>query len=150
MKDYTLGLLRKNILNLPAYVSARSETKESNQETIYLDANENPWPPEVKDFSFVNYKGDKANYNRYPEPQPVFLLNKLAQIYQVSTENIMIGRGVDDAIDILVRSFCEPSIDEIMICPPTYGVYELYAQIHGVKVKKAFLDDNFDIDFTQF
>ncbi len=119
----TLKLLRPAIRELRAYKSARSL---GIQGKIFLDANESPWSP----------AGTTA-LNRYPEPQPKRLLAALSSLYAVKPEQIMMGRGADDAIDVIVRSFCEAGKDAILICPPTYGVYEVAANIQGAEVLRV-------------
>lgn len=116
----TLSLLRPAIRELRAYKSARSL---GIQGKIFLDANESPWSP----------AGTTA-LNRYPEPQSKRLLTALSLLYSVKPEQILMGRGADDAIDVIVRSFCEAGKDAILICPPTYGVYEVAANIQGAEV----------------
>ena len=123
MIDPILSLARPEILNLKAYVSARSQVTQAK---IFLDANESPYPalPE-KEFQGVN---------RYPDPQPKELREKLAQWYGVTSEQLLLGRGTDDAIDCLIRTFCAAGKESILICPPTYGVYQFYAEIQGAGV----------------
>lgn len=123
------SLARRAVLDLKAYKSARSLTTQGE---VFLDANESPWRPE----------GIEWDVQRYPEPQPAKLLAKLSEIYGVPTDYLMVGRGTDDAIDVLVRTFCEAGRDEILICPPTYGVYEIAAQIQGAKVLKVVTSEN--------
>ncbi len=116
------NLIRPEIRSLVPYSSARSEcTAASN---IRLDANENPWPP----------YGSRVNYNRYPEPQPVKLRQTLAALYQVNNNELLLTRGLDEAIDLLIRLFCIPKKDTISIIPPTFGYYKTSALINGIKV----------------
>ena len=139
-------LVRQNILELAPYESARSLDLDSglleNQSTISLDANEAPvdlWSEEG------------GRLNRYPEPQPRILLNRFSKLYGTSPRSILIGRGSDEAIDLLIRGFCEPKEDEILICPPTYGMYEVSARIQGVTVQTVPLLQNtegFSLDET--
>src|SRR6185312_6012490 len=75
-----------------------------------------------------------AGLNRYPEPQSRVLIERLAQIYKVAPESLLISRGSDEAIDLLVRSFCRPTRDAILICPPTFGMYAVAARIQGAEV----------------
>lgn len=111
-------LARPSIVKLRAYRSARSITTEGR---IFMDANE---APGASDFGL----------NRYPKPQPPELIEIFSQIYGVATEKILVGRGSDEAIDILTRTFCEPGVDAIMTTPPTYGMYEVSADIQNCKV----------------
>jgi histidinol-phosphate aminotransferase len=117
------SLARLSIQKLKAYESARSLTTEGS---IFLDANEAPTSP-LSDF---------PNLNRYPEPQPKTLVSRLCNIYGIDSSHLMVGRGSDEAIDLLVRVFCESGKDRILICPPTYGMYEISAQIQGIETLK--------------
>lgn len=120
-------LLRNNIHNLTPYSSARDEYKES--EGIFLDANENSLGSPIDDIV--------ENVNRYPDPLQVELKSRISQIKGVPAENIFIGNGSDEAIDILIRAFCNPGRDKIVICPPTYGMYEVSAAINDAGVVKV-------------
>ena len=119
-----LELARPAVRALKPYVSARSLTLEGR---VFLDANEAP----------ESGLPDIPGLNRYPEPQPGKLLALLAQRHGVGREKIVIGRGSDEAIDLLVRAFCEAGRDSILITPPTYGVYEIAAAIQGAKVARV-------------
>jgi histidinol-phosphate aminotransferase len=116
------NLARPEILALKAYESARSLIS-SGEASVYLDANESPY--------------NEGGLNRYPEPQPKELVARFCELYGVDAGNLVIGRGSDEAIDLLVRAFCRPSQDSILICPPTYGVYEISAQIQGAQVVRV-------------
>jgi histidinol-phosphate aminotransferase len=116
-----INLARKDVINLVPYRSARNE---SNQGGIHLDANENP---------FVSPR----SFNRYPEPQPVSLLQKLGALYDVSEPQLLITRGSDEAIDLLIRVFCQANQDGILITPPTYGMYSVSASIQGAFIASA-------------
>ncbi len=131
-----MALARKAILDLKPYSSARSLVTAGS---CFLDANESPWAP---------FPGgeESAGLNRYPEPQPARLRAALSELYGVAENSIFIGRGADEAIDTLVRVFCEAGQDQILICPPTYGVYEIAAQIQGAGVVRVPLDKDFKID----
>lgn len=128
------ALLRDNIRTLVPYSSARDEYK--GKEGIFLDANENPHgSPVEKDF------------NRYPDPLQLDLKEKISRIKGVPVENIFVGNGSDEAIDILFRAFCRPGKDSAIICPPTYGMYEVAANINDVRVKKVnLLPETFQLD----
>lgn len=126
-----LQLLRPAIRRLVPYHSARSLSMEAD---IFLDANETPWDPQTGEESAL------GGMNRYPEPQPKDLRVALAKLYDVATERIFLGRGSDEAIDVLIRSFCEAGRDAILICPPTYGVYSVMAEIQGASVVEAPLE----------
>lgn len=134
MIERTLQLLRPAILELKAYQSARSLGFKGS---LYLDANESPWSAAVG-----------TDWNRYPDPQPPKLMAALAEIYGVRREALVAGRGSDDAIDFLVRAFCEAGRDAILICPPTYGVYEVAANVQGATVRRlpVSAQNNFAID----
>ena len=118
-------LIRENIRQLKPYSSARDEF--TGVADIYLDANENPFESEV---------------NRYPDPYQRELKNKVAALKKVPVENIFLGNGSDEAIDLLIRIFCEPKEDEIIILPPTYGMYAVSAAIANVNIKEISLTNN--------
>lgn len=124
-------LIRKNVLNLKPYSSARDEFQ--GRASVYLDANENPYA---------------TGYNRYPDPHQVELKNKLGKIKHVESENIFLGNGSDEPIDLLIRAFCEPGIDNVVILQPTYGMYTVSANINNVAIKSVNLTDQFDVDAT--
>ena len=126
-------LVRPNIKNLVPYSSARHEFK--GEASVYLDANENSFGSPLTKW-----------YNRYPDPLQMELKEKLGEIKGVPVENIFIGNGSDECIDILLRAFCEPALDNIILCPPTYGMYEVSANINNVKVKKVPLTHTFDLN----
>lgn len=125
------SLVRPNILALEPYSSARDEF--SGAEGIFLDANENPF----------------GKYNRYPDPYQKDLKRKLSLIKNIAVENIFIGNGSDEVIDVLLRIFCEPGQDEIIICPPTYGMYEVSANINNVNICRVPLLYNFQLNVTE-
>jgi histidinol-phosphate aminotransferase len=119
-------ILRENIKKLVPYSSARDEYKGS--QGIFLDANENSLGSPIDDIT--------ENVNRYPDPLQLELKEKISKVKGLSIENIFIGNGSDEAIDILYRAFCEPGKDKAIVCPPTYGMYEVSAAINDVRVKK--------------
>lgn len=125
------SLVRRNILALHPYSSARDEF--SGDEGIFLDANENPF-------------GER---NRYPDPHQRQLKNALSARKQIPVENIFIGNGSDEAIDLIYRIFCEPRQDRVIICPPTYGMYEVSANINNIEVIRIPLTDQFELDIDQ-
>ena len=125
------NLVRENIRNLKPYTSARSLFSGDN--ATLLDANENG-----KDLF-------GQNLNRYPDPLQRALKEHISEIKNVAAENIFLGNGSDEAIDLLFRIFCEPSRDEIIICPPTYGMYKVQANIHNTPIKKVLLNEQFDL-----
>jgi histidinol-phosphate aminotransferase len=127
------NLLRNNIRNLVSYSSARDEFKGKAE--IYLDANEN---------SYGSPSGE--NFNRYPDPLQLELKEKISHIKGVPSENIFLGNGSDEAIDILYRAFCNPGKDSVILTPPTYGMYEVSANINDVFVKRVPLTTTFQLD----
>jgi histidinol-phosphate aminotransferase len=126
-------LLRENIRNLKPYLSARIEYSGKN--AIFLDANENS-------IGSVLAEG----YNRYPDPLQTELRQKISILKCIDASNIFLGNGSDEAIDLMIRAFCDPKRDEIIICPPTYGVYSVCANINDVKVIEVPLTPQFDLD----
>ena len=132
--DFNLdNLVRENIKKLVPYSSARDEFK--GEASVFLDANENSLgSPLIK------------WYNRYPDPLQLKVKEKLSAIKGVPVSNIFLGNGSDECIDVLIRTFCEPGIDNILICPPTYGMYQVSADINNVEVKKAKLTPDFQLD----
>ena len=114
---------------MKAYSSARDEFK--GEADIYLDANENPYP---------------SYYNRYPDPLQRKVKDALAPLKGTTPENIFLGNGSDEAIDLLIRSFCEPHRDSILILEPTYGMYTVCANVNAVSVQSVSLTKSFDID----
>lgn len=126
-------LLRDNIKKLTPYSSARGEFK--GEASVLLDANENAFgSPYAK------------NYNRYPDPLQHRIKEKLQRIKGVPPENIFLGNGSDEAIDILFRAFCEPGRDNVILVPPTYGMYEVSANINNVAFKKVKLTPDYQLD----
>ena len=126
-------LVRPHIQKLVPYSSARDEFQ--GEASVFLDANENSiGSPLVK------------WYNRYPDPHQDAIRNKLSSIKGVPAENIFIGNGSDECIDLLYRAFCEPGRDNVIINPPTYGMYEVSANIQGIEIRRANLLENFQLD----
>jgi histidinol-phosphate aminotransferase len=123
------NLLRKNIASLKPYSSARDEY--TGEAMVFLDANENPF---------------NQPYNRYPDPLQKELKEKIAVLKDVEADKIFLGNGSDEPIDLLIRAFCEPGIDNIVTIHPTYGMYQVAADIHNVEVKKVPLTDRYDLD----
>ena len=126
-------LVRENIKKMTPYSSARHEF--SGAATVFLDANENAFGSPLP-----------VNYNRYPDPLQMPLKEKISQIKGVPASNIFLGNGSDEAIDLLFRIFCEPGKDNIIIFPPTYGMYEVCAEINNVAVKKVPLTTDYQLD----
>ena len=132
MKDIN-GLQRENIKDLQPYASARSEF--NGTEGIFLDANENSFGSPVE-----------ASYNRYPDPTQMALKTAISKVKGVPENHIFLGNGSDEAIDLLIRAFCTPGTDNIIISPPTFGLYEIFATIQDAGVKKAPLTEDFQLD----
>ena len=134
MKDFNLeNIVRPNIKKLVPYSSARSEYEGDAH--VFLDANENSLGSMLQE-----------NFHRYPDPLQKKLKEKISSIKNIDTENIFIGNGSDEAIDLLIRAFCNPGKDEILIMPPTYGMYEVSAAINDVKIKRVLLTENFELN----
>jgi len=126
-------ITRSNIKQLVAYSSARDEF--SGEAKVFLDANENSLGSPLMKW-----------YNRYPDPHQVAIKQKIAIIKAIAAEHIFLGNGSDECIDLLFRSFCEPGKDNVIICPPTYGMYEVSANINDIIIKKVPLLDDFQLD----
>jgi len=123
------SLLRDNIKKLKAYASAREEF--TGEASIYLDANENPF---------------NNGINRYPDPRQKDLKKVICQIKNIKEDNIVIGNGSDETIDLLIRSFCNPGRDNIIINTPTYGMYEVVANINDIECREITLNSQFQPD----
>lgn len=134
MNSFNLkDIVRPNIWSLQPYSSARDEF--TGTEGIFLDANENPY-------------GDN---NRYPDPHQRVLKQKLSELKgnEIKPENIFIGNGSDEVIDLAYRIFCEPGKDKVIICPPTYGMYEVSANINNVGIIRVPLTENFQLNIEE-
>ncbi|QKG81232.1 histidinol-phosphate transaminase [Tenuifilum thalassicum] len=131
------SLVRPNIASLKPYSSARSEFTGENK--ILLDANENP---------FELWEMEKIN--RYPDPLQTNVKQIIAQIKGIKPEQLFIGNGSDEAVDLIIRCFCEPASDRIAIFEPTYGMYSVCATINNIGVEKYLLKDDFCIDADSF
>ena len=121
-------LVRKNIQNMKSYSSARDEFKDFNTEMIFLDANENPFENGV---------------NRYPDPQQNSVKLALAELKKVNVNQILLGNGSDEVLDLLFRAFCEPNKDNVITLPPTYGMYGVLADINAVENREVVLNSDF-------
>ena len=128
--EQVLKLVRPDILALTAYSSARKESKGGR---VWLDANENPKTPAASLPSEALAKEGCMNLNRYPEPQPADLVAQLATLYGVTPAQVLVTRGSDEGIDLLLRTFCRAGQDAILITPPTYGMYVVAASIQGAR-----------------
>jgi histidinol-phosphate aminotransferase len=130
MRTFTLdSLIRPHLKGMIPYSSARDDFK--GNANVFLDANENP---------FDN------GLNRYPDPHQLKLKTELSRIKNIAPENIFIGNGSDEAIDLLFRAFCEPGRDNIITLPPSYGMYKVSARINNIQVIEVLLDEFFDLD----
>ncbi|MFD2863920.1 histidinol-phosphate transaminase [Mucilaginibacter antarcticus] len=127
------NILRENIKNLTPYSSARDEFK--GEASVYLDANENAFGSPLDE-----------QYNRYPDPLQYKVKMRLSEIKGVPARNIFVGNGSDEAIDVLFRSFCNPGVDNVILVPPTYGMYEVSANINDINTKKVLLTDEFQLN----
>ena len=128
MNNNIKELIRKNIRELKAYSSARDEY--SGAEGVFLDANENPY----------------GNFNRYPDPHQQDLKKLISSIKNIPAENIFLGNGSDEVIDLAFRIFCEPGLDKALCFSPTYGMYEVAAQINNVELIKIPLNEKFQVE----
>ncbi len=129
------SIIRENIRNLTPYSSARDEFK--GEASVYLDANENAYGSPLP-----------KNYNRYPDPLQEQLKYRISQIKGIPVRNMFLGNGSDEAIDILFRAFCEPGRDNVIIVPPTYGMYEVSANINNVALKRVPLLPDYQLDLN--
>ncbi len=126
-------IVRPHLKNLKPYASARDDY--AGDEGVFLDANENP---------FGSVGG--GSWNRYPDPHQIALKDRISSLKEIDPQNIFIGNGSDEPIDLLIRAFCEPGKDSILICPPTYGMYEVSAGVHNVETRKVLLTSRFQLD----
>ena len=121
-------LIRPTIKALKPYSSARDEFQGNSDAMVFLDANENPFENGV---------------NRYPDPQQRTVKSLLSELKGLPQENILLGNGSDEVLDLIFRAFCEPNQDNIITLPPTYGMYSVLANINAVGIKAVQLDENF-------
>src|ERR1051326_3128530 len=132
--DFKLeNILRENIKKLVPYSSARDEFK--GEATVFLDANENPHGSPLE-----------QHFNRYPDPLQLKLKEKISRVKGVPVKNIFLGNGSDEVIDMLCRAFCNPGKDNVILCPPTYGMFEVSANINDVEVRKVPLTAEFQLN----
>lgn len=127
------NLLRENIKKLTPYSSARDEYQ--GEASVFLDANENAYGSPLA-----------QQFNRYPDPLQYEVKKRLTEIKGVPPRNIFIGNGSDEAIDILFRSFCNPGVDNVILVPPTYGMYEVSANINDVEARKVLLTEDYQLN----
>ncbi len=124
-----LDLVREDLRDFAGYASARRANVTGN---VWLNANESPWP---------NDADNGLNLNRYPEPQPLALAKRLAELYGVDSPQLMMTRGSDEGIDLLVRAFCKAGHDGVLIAPPTFGMYAVCARVQNAQVFEVPLID---------
>lgn len=127
------SLLRENIKKLKPYSSARDEYQGT--EGIFLDANENPIG-----------SATKHNYNRYPDPKQWALKEKIGALKRLSPDQVFLGNGSDEAIDMVFRAFCVPGVDNVITLPPTYGMYKVCADINDIEVQEIPLTADYQIN----
>ena len=125
------NIVRENVKGLRPYSSARDEYVSDGSEMVFLDANENPFENGV---------------NRYPDPQQRRLKSVLSQRKGVPVENILLGNGSDEVLDLIFRAFCEPKVDNIITLPPTYGMYKVLAGINDIENREVLLTRNFQLN----
>ena len=131
-KDFNLDtLVRENIKAMSAYSSARDEFTDFEDDMVFLDANENPFETKV---------------NRYPDPQQLNLKTQLSSVKRVPINQILLGNGSDEVLDLIFRAFCEPNRDNIITLPPTYGMYKVLANTNAIENKEVLLVDDFQLD----
>ena len=126
-------LIRCNVAQMQPYASARDEYKGIDAPMVFLDANENPF---------------ENSMNRYPDPQQKRVKAVLSQIKNVAENQILLGNGSDEVLDLLFRAFCEPNRDNVITLPPTYGMYGVLANLNAVENREVLLTDNFKPNTT--
>jgi len=125
------NLVRENIKALQPYSSARDEYKDASSDMVFIDANENPFDTGI---------------NRYPDPQQNLVKDQLANIKGVSKEQVLLGNGSDEVLDLIFRVFCEPKLDSVIALPPTYGMYKVLANTNDIKLIEVPLTKSFQPD----
>ncbi|SNR36806.1 histidinol-phosphate transaminase [Lutibacter flavus] len=123
------NIVRENIKSLKPYSSARDEFKEFTTDMVFLDANENPFENGV---------------NRYPDPQQTSVKKELLALKKVPVNQILLGNGSDEVLDLIFRAFCEPKTDNIITLPPTYGMYKVLANINNIEEREVLLTQKFE------
>lgn len=124
------NIIRENVAKLKAYSSARDEFEEATAPMVFLDANENPFQNGV---------------NRYPDPKQKSLKELLADLKGVPASQILLGNGSDEVLDLIFRAFCEPKEDNVILLPPTYGMYGVLSELNRIQTKEVLLSEDFDI-----
>ncbi|SRX73826.1 histidinol-phosphate transaminase [Aequorivita antarctica] len=128
------SLIRPNVAKMKPYSSARDEFKDFDSEMIFLDANENPF---------------ETNVNRYPDPKQQKLKSILSKQKNIPSNQILLGNGSDEVLDLIFRAFCEPSKDNIITLPPTYGMYSVLANLNNIENREVLLDSDFQPDLVE-
>ncbi|WP_136666564.1 histidinol-phosphate transaminase [Flavobacterium sp. H122] len=128
------NLIRNNIKAMKSYSSARDEFEDFEKEMIFLDANENPFENGV---------------NRYPDPQQKSVKSILSKINNINEDQILLGNGSDEVLDLLFRAFCEPRQDNVITLPPTYGMYDVLANLNAIENREVILTNDFQPDLVQ-
>ncbi len=123
------SLLRKNIRNLKVYSSARDEYKDVTDGMVFIDANENPFSTDV---------------NRYPDPQQSKVKERLSELKEIPVNQILLGNGSDEILDLIFRAFCDPNEDNVITLPPTYGMYSLLAHLNAIEILEVELNSDFE------
>ena len=126
------NLVRENLRNLKPYTSLRDS--QNFDAPVFLEANENPF----------------GEYNRYPDSTQKKLKEKLSELKNINPKNLFIGNGSDELIDLIIKAFCEPKKDEILVMNPSFVMYSFYAKINDNKVNSLELDENFQINKEDF
>ena len=128
------NLIRKNIKAMKPYSSARDEFKDLKADMVFLDANENPF---------------ETNLNRYPDPQQTALKEVITKQKKLAINQVLLGNGSDEVLDLIFRAFCEPNQDSVLTLPPTYGMYSVLAQLNSIENIEVSLTSDFKIDVDQ-
>lgn len=128
------NLVRDNVKNMKPYSSARDEFKEFTSNMVFLDANENPFENGV---------------NRYPDPQQANVKIELSKLKEIPENQILLGNGSDEVLDLIFRAFCEPKQDNIITLPPTYGMYKVLATLNNVEEREVILTNDFQPNIKQ-
>ncbi|MDD5586770.1 MAG: histidinol-phosphate transaminase [Alphaproteobacteria bacterium] len=131
-------LMRPDLRLFAGYSSSHSDAG-GFVPAIEIDANENPWPP-------FGPMAAQSPLNRYPDPQPLELRQRLGALWGVEADKILLGRGSDEGIDVLMRLFCRQGVDQVLICPPTFGMYKVYAFVQGAGVLEVPLQKDGQLD----
>ena len=125
------NLVRENIKAMTAYSSARDEFTDFEEDMVFLDANENPFETTV---------------NRYPDPKQINLKTQISSIKRVPVNQILLGNGSDEVLDLIFRAFCEPNRDNVITVPPTYGMYKVLANTNAIESREVLLTEDFQLD----